>query len=282
MLDTRYEKLHRSRLADVGIGKLSSIFAKMSARLKDDWTAGIIFENLDNNPAMLDRLTDYLRRGCVHTSADQRRAMDIMGKNFCSPGEVMVRLGESYTEDQLASLETVPYSDQVLMVCAKTHVLFPGFILSAEELYNRQNRPDVWRNEAGGRPILRLGGTKTFGCEDDFWVRKKLEVRWYLVATQPKKAVLNYRDQCVFAEQAKSLGQNEYIPHAIELLYPRWAKSYLNIERGEYLTASVSSNDRRVVMLTAYREATVSSTSEQQSYFGGVASAITPMRLAWV
>jgi hypothetical protein len=250
MLDTKNERYDRGSLSEIEGGRWASIFAKLSKRFGDNWNAGIIFSNLDRDPARMDRLFAFLNNDCLWESVEQKRAAAIMGDHFYGIGHTMARLGEAYTLEQLEALEHIPFSLTLLERCKKTHVLLPGFPLSLDELYNHKNkRPDIWMEDKGGRPKNLHFEDYQAWQEQDFWVRRKMEMRWHLIRIAYKDSTDHYESR-EYQHQASKLAENEYVPHLVDLLYARWVVQWSHkfLDSGHLRVADLTADGYRPIL----------------------------------
>ena len=136
----------------------------------------------------------------------QIRAREIMGKNYLGIEEVVRQFGAAYTEEQLALLAEIPFSEVVLEKCKDTHILVAGFPMTIL---------DVRAKAPNKKP-------KTFYSYKDAWYNnqsfakdEKLEVRWYLIR---KEAVVGSTSKN-FDDQKALLSECEEVPRACELVY---------------------------------------------------------------
>ena len=136
----------------------------------------------------------------------QIRAREIMGKNCLGIEEAVRHFGATFTDEQLASLAEIPFSEAVLEECKNTHVLVAGFPMSILNI--RAKAPSK-------KP-------KTFYSYKDAWYNtqafakdEKVEVRWYLIR---KEAVAGSTSK-TYGEQTAMLSAHEEVPRACELVY---------------------------------------------------------------
>jgi len=136
----------------------------------------------------------------IEETESHHQAHSIMGQNFLGINTVMQHFGVHFTDDELESLATIPFTEKVLTVCSNTHLLFPGARLS---LLN-----------------VRECAPSAFWPQD--WYEKRafardelVDCRWYLV----RRDVVPRSTRWSYGEQQAYIGENEYVPRACELVY---------------------------------------------------------------
>src|SRR5262245_46562797 len=104
-------------------------------------------------------------------SIDTARA--ILGLNFHGIEDVQQYLGFTHTPEQLQQLTAIPFPEETLCDCRDTHLLFPGYPLTLQELRNRH-------------PNLFIGGKERSLYEDClFFSIERLTPRWHLLQKTP-------------------------------------------------------------------------------------------------
>ncbi len=130
------------------------------------------------------------------------RSRQIMGHNFLGVEAVAQHLGVRFLTGQLERLAEVPFSEETLLECQRTHILFAGYPLSIDEMRRRlpsgliHPEKDPWY---GDMP---------------FAIQATVGPRWYLL----RAGLLPESTDKTFEEQRKLLAQEE-IPRACELVY---------------------------------------------------------------
>ena len=111
--------------------------------------------------------------------------------------------GATYTPEQQAALQVIPFSDDILKACTGTHMLFPGFGLSLLDI--RDKNADLFRSKTGG---WWAGEKQTFS-------RASVPVRWHLLRTTPVPESFSK----TWDEQRKLLLPDEEVPSAATLAF---------------------------------------------------------------
>jgi len=72
-------------------------------------------------------------------------AREIMGRNFVGTQDIERLFGVWYPRKERRQLKHIPFSEEMLRGCAKTHILLPGFSMSINEMLENQKleRPVV-------------------------------------------------------------------------------------------------------------------------------------------
>jgi hypothetical protein len=139
------------------------------------------------------------------TTSEQKRAREIMGKNFLGIEEVTKYYGMAFNQEQLAALATIPFSEGTLKQCKDTHLLVAGFPMTILEI----------RAKAPKNP-------KTFYSYKDAWyngqvfaTNERVTARWYLI----RKDIVASSTSKNFDKQKALLSENEEVPRACEFIY---------------------------------------------------------------
>ena len=140
--------------------------------------------------------------------------------------------GVTYTPDQRASLQDIPFSDDVLKACAGTHMLFPGYPLSLLDV--RAKFTDLFFSKTGG------------WYENQAFVQVPLPVRWHLLRMEPVPGSLGKN----WDEQRKLLLSDEEVPSAVTVAFATMlhfgATKQRLFERCYVRTSDVDSDGNRV------------------------------------
>ncbi len=151
-----------------------------------------------------------------------------------TPDEVERVLGVTYTPEQRAALQGIPFSGNVLKACDGMHMLFPGFPLSLLEIRARHAdlfyaKADCWYAE-----------------EKQTFSRAPVPVRWHLLRMEPVPGSLGRS----WKDQQKLLLSDEVVPTAAivafaTMLHFGGTKERL-FERCYVRTSDVASDGNRV------------------------------------
>lgn len=90
---------------------------------------------INTDPAFLDRLIEYALDGAYTPTESQSNAEVIMGKNMITIRELICALNLRPTREELTALAKVPFTEERLVYCRKTHVLVPVPGRSLVDLY---------------------------------------------------------------------------------------------------------------------------------------------------
>ncbi len=131
-----------------------------------------------------------------------QKAHQIMGPGFVGVETVAQHLNVRFLDNQLERLSSIPFSENTLLECQKTHILAPGYPLSIREL--RQRSPSG---------LIHPAQNPWYG-EMSFATVETVALRWYLMraGTLPES-----QDKTL--EEQKSLLDHEETPRACELIY---------------------------------------------------------------
>lgn len=158
-----------------------------------------------HDEALFGKVVAFVARDGFEATTSQRRACEIMGKNFLGVEEVMTHFGVRPTPAQLRQLAAISFPESVLLACKDTHLLVAGFPMTILDV----------RTKAPKDP-------KTFYSYDDaryntqkFATKEGVEVRWHLIRKTP---VANSTSQ-TFADQQVLLAQEDEVPKACVVVY---------------------------------------------------------------
>jgi len=184
---------------DVSLGKATSAFSKLLCELGTNGKR--VIENLDRDPVYARRIARFMQNNGHSLYVSQMRAREIMGNNFLAIEDVIKHFGVSFTDDEMAALRDIPFSEAELLECKDTHVLFPGYPISQQEIYNRV--PNLFFKKYW------------YNCRN-LDSKKKVELRWYLI----RKDIVECSKNRTYQEQTEErLTVNEEVPRECELIY---------------------------------------------------------------
>lgn len=147
------------------------------------------------------KVVRFITNGGFEPSTSQKRAREIMGRNFFGVEEAIKHFGVNPTKSQLALLAEIPFSEDILTTCKDSHILVAVFPLSIldirghvqdKSLFYDQN----WYNKQA-------------------FAKDKGEVGWQLVRKEP---VENSTDK-TWDEQQDLLLKDEETPKAQVIAY---------------------------------------------------------------
>ncbi len=133
------------------------------------------------------------------------RAREIMGRNFFGIEEAIKHFGVKPSEEQLAVLGKIPFSEDVLTACKDTHVLVAIFPMSILDV----------------RSIVKELADQTLFFNNQDWYNKqefandKGEVGWKLI----RKVLIDNSTSKTWNEQQALLSKDEETPKAQVVVY---------------------------------------------------------------
>ncbi len=143
----------------------------------------------------------------------QEVASKIMGKSFLGAKQAGEHLGIELTEEELAKVREVPFSERTLLQCKDSHILFLGVrrdrsgkALTIERL--REMFP------AGGQPRFR-SYPKSSGTDRSYDSKETPQLRWYLIA----KRLREESRSKPYWQQEQFLTEKEYRARAVVYVY---------------------------------------------------------------
>ena len=116
----------------LSVHKEHEVLLKLEAVGLNDELAQRVIDSKDNDLAA--KVVKLIQNGGYEATTSQKRAREIVGKNFFGVEEAIEYFGVNPTKQQLAVLAEIPFSEAVLQECKDTHVLVAVFPLSILEI----------------------------------------------------------------------------------------------------------------------------------------------------
>ena len=183
---------------EIQTGKTHSAFQHFMVALGDQ--AEVAVDRINAEPVFAERLAAYAQNGGIEATVSQKRAREIMGKNFFGIEEAINHFEVDPTRRQLASLSEIPFSEAVLEQSKNTHVLVVVFPLSILEIRGKVERNLFFSHEWYNK--------QSFAKECS-------EMSWQLVRKTPvdNSTLKNWQ------EQQALLGKDDEVPTAQVMVY---------------------------------------------------------------
>ncbi|MDE1919213.1 MAG: hypothetical protein KGH56_00785 [Patescibacteria group bacterium] len=154
----------------LSVHKEHEVLLKLEAAGLCDDLAQKVIDSKEN--ALAQKVIRLIANGGFEPSTSQKRAREIMGKNFFGVEEAIKHFGVNPSKQQSAYLAEVPFSKAVLEACKNTHVLVAVFPLSILDIRGKVDR-------------------RIFSSHEDSWynnqafAKEKGEIGWQLVRKTP-------------------------------------------------------------------------------------------------
>jgi len=159
------------------------------------------------------KVVAFIKRGGYEPTIGQKQARAIMGKNFLGVEEVAEYFGIILTQDELAKVAEIPFSEKTLEECKDTHILFLGVH------HNKEGKPLTITSL---REMFPATSQPRFYSYEDAWYNKEkfatketTELKWYLV----RKVITEESRSENFQEQEKLLKEQEYREKTVVYVY---------------------------------------------------------------
>lgn len=136
----------------------------------------------------------------LEATMSQKRAREIMGKNFFGVKEAIEHFEVNFSLQQLAALFEIPFNEATLEECKDTHILIAVFPMSIIDI----------RSKAGSKLFYDQSW-----CSKESFAKDRGEVGWYLV----RKAPVPNSTLKTWNEQQALLAKNEETPTARVMCY---------------------------------------------------------------
>ena len=147
------------------------------------------------------KVVRLIQNGGFEPTASQKRAREIMGKNFFGVEEAIKHFGVNPTRQQLAVLLEIPFSEAVLEQAKDTHVLEAVFPLSILEVRGKVQDKGLFYNQDW--------------YNKESFAKERGEVSWQLVCKTPVDDSLS-KD---WKEQGALIGKDDEVPSAQVMVY---------------------------------------------------------------
>ena len=141
----------------LSVHKEHEVLLKLEAAGLCDALAQKVIDSKDNVLAQM--VIRLIANGGFEPSTSQKRAREIMGRNFFGVEEAITHFGVNPSKQQIAYLAEVPFSEEVLASCKDTHVLAAVFPMSILDIRGKVERKlfcshdDAWYN----KQVFRFG-----------------------------------------------------------------------------------------------------------------------------
>jgi len=145
------------------------------------------------------KVVRLIQNGGFEPSTSQKRAREIMGRNFFDVEEAIKHFGVTPTPEQLAMLAEVPFSEAVLEESKKSHVLVAVLPLSILKI----------RNQIASK----LFYDQSWYNNESF--AKEREVKWQLV----RKTPVDNSTSKNWQEQQALIAKDDEVPTAQVMVY---------------------------------------------------------------
>jgi len=151
----------------------------------------------------------FIQNGGFVSTTDQKRAREIMGKNFFGVEEAIKYFGVNPNRQQLAALSEIPFSEAVLEQLKDTHVLVAVFPLSILDIRDKLGF------SSGYDDLFCDGGGMDIWYIKESFAKERSKVIWQLVG----KTIVDKSTSKTWQEQQALIGEEEEIPTAQVMIY---------------------------------------------------------------
>ncbi len=199
-------KIHRRCAMKDMVSRTLSVHKEHEVLLKFE-TAGLtdelaqkVIDSKGNDLAA--KVVRLIQNGGFEATTSQKRAREIMGKNYFGIEEAIKHFGVNPSKQQLAALSEVPFTEATFKECKNTHILIAVFPLSILDI-----RGKIPSNQ-------RLFYNKDWYNKESF-AKEKDETEWQLVQKTP----VDNSTSKTWDEQQTLLAKNEETPTARVMVY---------------------------------------------------------------
>jgi hypothetical protein len=182
----------------LSVHKEHEVLLKLETAGLTDELAQKVIDSKGNDLAA--KVVRFIRNGGFEATTSQKRSREIMTKNFFGVEEAITHFGVNPSEQQLAALAEVPFTEAVLEECKNTHILVAVFPLSILEIR--------------GKTTSKLFCEQSWYNEEPF-ANYRGGVNWHLVRKTPVKNS-TYKN---WNEQQALLAENEETPKAQVMVF---------------------------------------------------------------
>jgi len=184
----------------LSVHKEHEVLLKLETAGLNDELAQRVIDSKGNDLAT--KVVRLIQNGGFEATTSQKRAREIMGKNFFGVEEAIKHFGVNPTRQQLAALSEIPFSEAVLDQSKDTYVLVAVFPLSILEIRGKvehqlfYSHEDAWYNKQS-------------------FAKERGEVTWQLV----RKTPVDNSTSKNWQEQQALLGKDDEVPSAQVMVY---------------------------------------------------------------
>lgn len=190
----------KTMVRQLSVHKEHEVLLKLEAAGLNNELAQKVIDSKGNDLAA--KVVRLLKNGGFEPSTSQKRAREILGKNYFGVEEVIKHFGVNPSKHQLAALAEVSFSEAVLKECANTHLLVAVFPLSILDIRGKVERQLFYRHEDSW-------------YNNQAFAKDRGEVSWQLVRKTP---VPNSTSKN-WADQQALLAKIEETPKAQVMVY---------------------------------------------------------------
>ena len=173
----------------LSVHKEHEVLLKLEAAGLCDDLAQRVIDSKNNDLAK--KVVRLITNGGFEPSMSQKRAREIMGRNFFGVEEAITHFGVNPTKQQSAYLAGVPFTEEVLASCKDTHILVAVFPMSLLDIRGACEDQGLFYNQDWYNEIM--------------FARDRGKVSWHLVRKTP---VENFTNKTCNDQQAL-LGKDE-------------------------------------------------------------------------
>lgn len=171
-----------------------------------------LWAKLTENEELATKFVAYIQRGGYDPTTSQKRAREIMGKNFLGVEEVAECFGIQLTQEELITVAEIPFTEATLQECKDSHILFLGVNHDKEGKPLTINR---FREMLPSTGQPRFWSYQSWYDKEKFATKETPELKWYLI----RKTVTKESRSKNYTEQEKLLKENEERERAIVYVY---------------------------------------------------------------
>lgn len=184
----------------LSVHKEHEVLLKLETAGLTDELAQRVIDSKGNNLAA--KVVMLIQNGGFEATTSQKRAREIMGRNYFGVGEAIKHFGVNPSKQQLATLSEVSFTEATLEECKNTHVLVAVFPMSILEI-----RGKVTGNQ-------RLFYNQDLYNKESF-AKDRGETEWHLVrkTSMPNSTIRTWQ------EQQALLSDKEEAPKARVMIY---------------------------------------------------------------
>jgi len=182
----------------LSVHKEHELLLKLETAGLNDELAQRVIDSKGNDLAI--KVVRLIQNGGFEPTTSQKRAREIIRRNFFGVEEAIKHFGVNPTRQQLAALSEIPFSEAVLEQSKDTHVLVAVFPLSILEIR--------------GKVDSKLLYDQSWYNKESF-AKERGEVSWQLV----RKTPVDNSTSKSWQEQQALLGKDDEVPTAQVMVY---------------------------------------------------------------
>lgn len=192
-------------VSQISRGQGNEFLNRLEAAGLDSGSTQKVINSKDNKFAL--RVVRFIQSEGFEPTTSQKRAREIMGRNFFGVEEAIKHFGIHPIRQQLAALSEIPFSEATLEALKNTHILVAVFPISILDIRGMMERKIFYSYK-------EYDSYKDW-YSNQFFAKERGEVGWQLV----RKTPVDNSTWKNWQEQQSLIGKDDEVPSAQVMVY---------------------------------------------------------------